>query len=44
MIKNNSLDVLLLVETLSRYASNPNYVKLIQKTIKSLDERVSNTN
>jgi len=43
MIKNDNLDVLLLVETLSRYASNPNYVKLIQKTIKSLNERVSNT-
>ena len=33
MVKNNNLDVLLLVETLTRYASNPNYVKLIQKTI-----------
>ena len=43
MIKNDNLDVLILVETLSRYASNPNYVKLIQKTIKSLNERVSNT-
>lgn len=43
MIKNDNLDVLLLVETLSRYASNPNYVKLIKKTIKSLNERVSNT-
>jgi len=33
MIKNDNLDVLLLVKTLTRYASNPNYVKLIQKTI-----------
>jgi len=36
MIKNDNLDVLLLVETLTRYASNPNYVKLLKKTIKSL--------
>ena len=36
MIKNDNLDVLILVETLSRYASNPNYVKLLKKTIKSL--------
>ena len=34
MIKNDNLDVLLLVETLSRYASNPNYVKLIKKNYK----------
>jgi len=36
MIKNDNLDVLILVETLSRYASNPNYIKLLKKTIKSL--------
>ncbi len=45
MIKNDNLDVLILVETLSRYASNPNYVKLVKKTIKSLrNERISTTN
>jgi uncharacterized FlgJ-related protein len=45
MIKNNDLDVLILVKTLSKYASNPNYIKLIQKTIRSLrNERISTTN
>jgi hypothetical protein len=45
MLKNNDLDVLTLVETLTRYATNPNYVKLLKKTIKSLrNERISNTN
>ena len=36
MLKNDDLDTLTLVETLSRYATNPNYVKLLKKTIKSL--------
>jgi len=44
MLKNNDLDVLILVETLTRYATNPNYIKLLKKTIKSLrNERVSDT-
>lgn len=42
MIKNDNLDVLILVETLSRYASNPNYVKLLKKTIKSLRNEKTN--
>lgn len=36
MLKNDNLDVLVLVETLTRYATNPNYIKLLKKTIKSL--------
>jgi len=36
MLKNDDLDVLVLVETLTRYATNPNYIKLLKKTIKSL--------
>jgi len=45
MLKNNDLDVLDLVETLNRYATNPDYIKLLKKTIKSLrNERVSDTN
>ena len=45
MLKNDDLDVLALVETLTRYATNPNYIKLLKKTIKSLrNERVSDTN
>ena len=45
MLKNDDLDVLVLVETLTRYATNPNYIKLLKKTIKSLrNERVSATN
>jgi len=44
MILLEDIDVYALVELLNRYASNPNYVKLLQKTIKSLkNERVSNT-
>ena len=44
MLKNDDLDVLVLVETLTRYATNPNYIKLLKKTIKSLrNERVSDT-
>jgi uncharacterized FlgJ-related protein len=45
MLKNNDLDVLVLVKTLTRYATNPNYTKLLIKTIKSLrNERISDTN
>ena len=45
MLKNDDLDVLALVKTLTRYATNPNYIKLLKKTIKSLrNERVSDTN
>ena len=45
MLKNDNLDVLVLVETLTKYATNPNYIKLLKKTIKSLrNERVSDTN
>ena len=45
MLKNDNLNVLVLVETLTRYATNPNYIKLLKKTIKSLrNERVSDTN
>ena len=44
MLKNNDLDVLVLVKTLTRYATNPNYTKLLIKTIKSLrNERISDT-
>ena len=31
MLKNDDLDVLVLVETLTRYATNPNYIKLLKK-------------
>ena len=45
MILLDEIDVFELVETLDRYASNPNYVNLIKKTIKMLkNERVSDTN
>mgnify|MGYP006104545745 FL=1 len=45
MLKNNNLDTLLLVQKLKKYAENPNYVKLLTKTIKYLrNERISNTN
>ena len=45
MLKNNDLDVLELIKTLKRYATNPDYIKLLKKTIKSLrNERVSDTN
>ena len=45
MLKNNDLDALVLVKTLTRYATNPNYTKLLIKTIKSLrNERISTTN
>ena len=36
MLKENNLDVLILVETLGRYATNPNYIKLLRNKIKSL--------
>jgi len=45
MILLDEIDVFELVETLDRYASNPNYVNLLKKTIKMLkNERVSDTN
>ena len=41
MLKNDDLDVLD-AKTKERYATNPNYIKLLKKTIKSLrNERVS---
>ena len=33
-----------IVETLKKYASNPNYVKLLKKTMKTLNERISTSN
>ena len=36
MIKEDNLDVLKLVETLTRYAENPNYIKILKRTIKAL--------
>ena len=45
MVLLDEIDVFELVETLERYASNPNYVNLVKKTIKMLkNERVSDTN
>ena len=45
MVLSDEIDVFELVETLERYASNPNYVNLVKKTIKMLkNERVSDTN
>ena len=45
MVLLDEIDVFELVETLEKYASNPNYVNLIKKTIKMLkNERVSDTN
>lgn len=45
MVLLDEIDVFELVETLERYASNPNYVDLVKKTIKMLkNERVSDTN
>ncbi len=45
MILLEDIDVYALVETLDRYASNPDYVKLLKKQIRSLknDERISIT-
>jgi len=45
MVLLDEIDVFELAETLERYASNPDYVNLIKKTIKMLkNERVSDTN
>ena len=45
MVLLDEIDVFELAETLERYASNPNYVNLVKKTIKMLkNERVSDTN
>jgi len=45
MVLLDEIHVFELAETLERYASNPNYVNLVKKTIKMLkNERVSNTN
>ena len=45
MVLLDEIDVFELVETLEKYASNPNYVNLVKKTIKMLkNERVSDTN
>ena len=45
MVLLDEIDVFELSETLERYASNPNYVNLVKKTIKMLkNERVSDTN
>ena len=45
MVLLDKIDVFELVETLEKYASNPNYVNLVKKTIKMLkNERVSDTN
>ena len=45
MVISDDIDIFQLVETLERYASNPNYVNLVKKTIKMLkNERVSDTN
>ena len=44
MVLLDDIDVFELVETLERYASNPNYVNLVKKTIKRLkNERVSDS-
>lgn len=45
MLLLDEIDLYELVETLDRYASNPDYVKLLQKKIRSLinDERISIT-
>ncbi len=45
MIKNDNIDVFALVEKLSRFATDPDYVKLVKGTIKKLEnERISTTN
>ena len=45
MVLLDEINVFELVETLEKYASNPNYVNLVKKTIKMLkNERVSDTN
>ena len=44
MVLLDEIDVFELVETLERYASNPNYVNLVKKTIKRLkNERISDS-
>ena len=44
MVISDDIDVFELVETLERYASNPNYVELVKKTIKRLkNERISDS-
>ena len=44
MVLLDEIDVFELVETLERYASNPNYVNLVKKTIKKLkNERISDS-
>ena len=44
MVISDDIDIFKLVETLERYASNPNYVNLVKKTIKRLkNERVSDS-
>jgi uncharacterized FlgJ-related protein len=44
MILLDEIDVFELVETLERYASNPNYINLVKKTIKRLkNERISDS-
>ncbi len=44
MIKNDNIDIYALVEKLSRFATDPNYVKLVKETMKKLEnERISTT-
>jgi len=44
MIKEGTIDPYILVEKLSRFATDPNYVKLVKKTMKKLEnERISAT-
>ncbi len=44
MILSDNIDIFKLVETLKKYASNPNYVNLVKKTIKKLkNERISDS-
>ena len=38
MIENKNFDELYLVTTLNKYATNPDYIHLLQKTIKSLNK------
>ena len=44
MIKEGTIDPYILVEKLNRFATDPNYVKLVKKTMKKLEnERISAT-
>lgn len=44
MVLLDEINVFELVETLERYASNPNYVELVKKTIKTIkNERISDS-